>query len=188
MAQQIGIFGGTFDPIHHGHLILARAAIEAFQLDSIIFVPAALNPHKDDPGTAPGFLRLEMIRAAIEGEKHFRVSDQELRRDPPSYTIDTVEQIAAQNPQAALYLIIGADNARKLPTWHRYDELAKLVRFIVLDRPGCADLLPGALSLARLLDISATDIRNRLAKNLSIRYLVPESVRAIIETHKLYTR
>ncbi len=186
MAQKIGIFGGTFDPIHHGHLILARAAIEKFQLDCIIFVPAALNPHKCEPGAAPGFLRMEMLRAAIDGEKHFTVSDLELRRDPPSYTIETVENIATQNPGATLHLLIGGDNASKLPTWHRYNDLAKLVQFILLNRPGSSHEIPGFLHLDRLFDISATEIRNRVAKNLSIRYLVPESVRAIIETHKLY--
>jgi nicotinate-nucleotide adenylyltransferase len=187
MAHKIGIFGGTFDPVHHGHLILARTAAEEFGLDKVVLVPAALNPHKSEPGAAPGFLRLEMLRAATEGESLFEIDDQELRRDAPSYTIDTVEAWRLREPGSAIFLLIGGDNVIDLPAWHRYEDLRALIRFIVLDRPGNDCALAGASFLDRPVDISATEIRNRVAKQRSIRYLVPDSVRALIETHNLYS-
>src|ERR1700704_1776922 len=131
--RKIGIYGGTFDPIHHGHLILARQACEELSLDQLIFVPAALSPFKK-AAHASGDARLSMLRAAIEGQAGFSADDCELKRPPPSYSIDTVLQIREREPKAELCWLIGADNVGALSKWHRFEELRKLVQFVVLDR------------------------------------------------------
>ncbi len=189
-TERIGIYGGTFDPVHCGHLILARDAVELLGLSRMIFVPAGLSPHKlgRAPG-APGEVRLEMLRAAVAGETVFEVDPCELGRAGPSYTIDTIRTLRARLPGAALHYLIGADNVPELHTWHRIDELRALVTFVVFrrrvfDAPAPA---PGAFpSLDRVLDLSSTEIRNRVASGRSIRYLVPETVAAVIDAHGLY--
>ena len=184
--KKIGIYGGTFDPIHHGHLILSRQACEEHGFDQLIFVPAALSPFKKNPAHASGQLRLEMLWAAIERQKDFVADDCELKRPPPSYSIDTVLQIRERDPNAKLFWLIGADNVNGLSKWHRFDALEKLVQFIVLDR-GCAGKSEhGYPVVQRNIDISATDIRNRVASGRSIRYLVPQAVEEIIRREKLY--
>lgn len=182
--MKIAIYGGTFDPIHHGHLILAREARERLGLDKIIFVPAAVSPFKVNTA-ASGELRLSMLRAAIEDEPGFAIDDCELRRPPPSYTIDTVNEIAKRENAAEIYCLIGDDNVRDLPKWHRADELKNMVRFIVLDRTGNA-VSHNFSTIGRKIDISATEIRKRVASGQSIRYLVPSAVEKIIRQQKLY--
>ena len=181
---KIGIYGGTFDPIHHGHLILAREARERLGLDKLIFVPARIAPHKRAP-FASAELRLSMLRAAVEGEKGLEVDDCELRRAPPSYTIDTVESVQRREPGAEIYYLIGEDNLAGLGNWRQFDRLQKIVRFVVLDRTG-AEATHGYPVIARKIDISATGIRKRVASGQSIRYLVPESVEEIIRRNNLY--
>ncbi len=187
---RIGIYGGTFDPVHHGHLILARDAIEQLGLDRMIFVPAARSPHKLDraPG-ASGEARREMLRAAVAGEPTFEVDPCELGRAGPSYTVDTVLALRARLPDAQLHYLIGADNLPLLHTWHRIDELRALVRFVVFHRRLPDASAPGTEpfpTLDRVLDLSSTEIRNRVASGRSIRYLVPEAVAAVIDAHGLY--
>lgn len=183
--KRVAIFGGTFDPIHHGHLILAREAIEALRLDRLIFVPAAASPHKvDATATAPD-ARLEMLRAALEGESEFRLEDMELQRPPPSYSIDTVEVLRFREPTAEFFFLIGEDNVAGLATWHRFDELSKMVQFVVLSR-SALQTEHAYPTIRRHLDISATDIRNRVATGRSIRYLVPPAVERIIRDRRLY--
>jgi nicotinate-nucleotide adenylyltransferase len=182
--RKIGIYGGTFDPIHHAHLILAREALETLALEKIIFVPAAVSPHKDPP-CASAEMRLSMLRAAIEGEEKFELDDCELRRRPPSYSIDTVEQIRTRESGAAIYFLIGEDNVAGLATWHRFDDLQKLVHFIALDRTGMKTKHPYDV-VHRNIDILATDVRNRVASGQSIRYLVPPAVEEIIRRENLY--
>ena len=193
MSQSIGIYGGTFDPVHHGHLILARDAVEQLGLSHLIFVPAAISPHKlvSVPG-ANGAQRLAMLRAAIIGEPRFAVDPCELDRPGPSYTVDTLLDLRRRLPAGtALWYLIGEDNVAKLDTWHRAAELVTLATFVVFrrtDRP--VPVHPAAKTsfpvLERRVDLSATEIRKRVAAGLSIRYLVPESVAAIIETEPLY--
>jgi nicotinate-nucleotide adenylyltransferase len=184
--KKIGIYGGTFDPIHHGHLILSRQACEELKLDQLIFVPAALSPFKKDPAKASGELRLSMLRAAIQGQKDFIADDCELQRPPPSYSIDTVLKIRERDPNAELFWLIGADNVSGLKKWHRFDALEKLVQFIVLDR-GCAEEAAHKYPVVRRnIDISSTEIRNRVASGRSIRYLVPHAVEEIIRREQLY--
>ena len=182
--MKIGIYGGTFDPIHHGHLILAREAREIFGLEKIIFVPAAVAPCKELP-VASAEARLSMLRIAIEGEAGFNADDCELRRPAPSYTIDTVKEIRAREGEVELYYLIGEDNVSALGKWHRFDELKKSVRFIVLDRTA-AKPNHAYPCVHRRIDISATEIRKRVASGQSIRYFVPQAVEEIIRREKLY--
>ena len=183
--KNIGIFGGTFDPIHHGHLILARDAVEQLQLETVIFIPAAISPHKLEwEPTAPG-IRLEMLRTAIADEPLFTLDTMELERGAPSYSIVTVEACRARDPDAVFYFLVGEDNVTRLHTWHRFAELKEMVQFIVLDRTGL-ETEHAYPVISRHVDISATDIRNRVASGHSIRYLVPPAVEKIIHDRQLY--
>ena len=185
LKKKIAIYGGTFDPVHHAHLILARQAIETLHLDKVILVPAAISPLKKSAPVASGEVRLEMLQAAIKGEPEFEANECELLRPPPSYTIDTVEEIRRRECDASVYCLIGEDNVEQLPQWHRFAELEKIVRFVVLDRSGKQPSHSYQL-IHRRIDISATDIRRRVAQHESIRYLVPDSVDQIIQREKLY--
>ena len=188
MGETLGIFGGTFDPVHLGHLILARDAVEQFGLTRLIFVPATINPHKLARGgpAAPADARLAMLHAAIAGEPRFSVDDCELRRTGPSFTFDTVRELHARWPAAEWIYFIGADNVAELPAWHRIDELRALVRFAVFQRGD--EAADGFLTVAtRRIDISATEIRTRLTAGHPVRYLVPEAVATIISARRLYS-
>jgi len=182
---KIAIYGGTFDPIHHGHLILARDALETLSLDKVIFVPARVSPFRKAAPVARDEIRLLMIQAAIEKEPGFALDDCELRRPPPSYTIDTVEQIRRLKGDTTIYCLIGEDNVGKLKKWRRFSDLEKMVRFVVLDR---TTQQPSHVYpvIRRKIDISATEIRKRVATGRSIRYFVPSAVEEIIYREKLY--
>jgi nicotinate-nucleotide adenylyltransferase len=183
--MRITLYGGTFDPIHHGHLILARDALEELNLERVIFIPAALSPHKlASTPTAPD-IRRQMLAAAIAGEPRFELDDLELDRVGPSFTIDTVESVRARLPGAKLFYLIGGDNVAQLHTWRRIDELRELVQFVVFDR-GAETAPHNFPTLRRRIDISATEIRRRVARDESIRYLVPEPVRLLIGQNHLY--
>ena len=185
LKKKIAIYGGTFDPVHNAHLILAREAIETLGLDKVILVPAAISPLKKSAPVASGEVRLEMLQAAIKGEPEFEANECELLRPPPSYTIDTVEEIRRRECDASVYCLIGEDNVEQLPQWHRFAELEKIVCFVVLDRSGKQPSHSYQL-INRRIDISATEIRRRVAQHESIRYLVPDSVDQIIQLEKLY--
>ena len=184
-SKKIGIFGGTFDPIHHAHLILARDALEALDLEQVIFVPAAASPHKLDQKLAPPDARLEMLRAALESEPGFACDPMELERSSPSYAVETIEAFHQRDPEAELFYLIGEDNVGRLKTWHRFADLSQMVQFVVLDRSGEKTEHPYR-AIRRHLDISATNIRNRVASGHSIRYLVPPAVEEIIRDRELY--
>ena len=183
--KKIGIYGGTFDPIHYAHLILARDALETLGPDDEIFVPAAISPLKKTAPVASGELRLAMLRAVIKGEPKFVVDDCELRRPPPSYAIDTVEEVRQGHKHTAIYCLIGEDNVQTLKKWHRFAELEKMINFVILDRKGQPPTSSYPL-IDRKIDISATEIRTRVASGRSIRYLVPPAVEEIIRREKLY--
>jgi nicotinate-nucleotide adenylyltransferase len=184
-SMRIALYGGSFDPIHHGHLILAREALESLELDRVFFIPAAISPHKPGRPPASARLRAQMVAAAIADEPGFEMEECELFREGPSYSVETVEFFQARWPDAELIYLIGYDNVAQLHTWRRIEDLQRIARFAVFDR-GHSDRLHGMPTLSRRLDISATEIRERVARGASIRYLVPESVRLMIERHQLY--
>lgn len=190
----IGLYGGSFDPVHLGHLLIARDTLEQFGLSRMIFLPAAISPHKlgREPG-ATGEDRLAMLRAAVAGEDRFMVDPCELGRTGPSYTVDTVRALRPRLPEGTrLLYLIGEDNVPALGTWHRIDELRTLVEFVVCRRhaPGgstsTTTTAPGFPVVERWVDISSTEIRKRVAAGRSIRYLVPPGVEEIITARKLY--
>ena len=182
--KKIGIYGGTFDPIHHAHLILAREAREILALEKIIFVPAAISPGKDSP-VASAEMRLSMLRAAIKGETGLVVDECELNRSPPSYTIDTAREIRRREADSEIYYLIGEDNLSGLASWHCFEQLQKMVRVVILDRTG-TQTNHSYQVVHRRIDISATEIRKRIASGRSIRYLVPPAVEEIIRRSNLY--
>lgn len=183
-SNTLALYGGTFDPIHHGHLLLARDAVERLGAEKVIFIPAAISPHKLHLAPSAAEARRAMIAAAIKGEPCFVLDDRELSREGPSFTIDTVEAIHAENPGKRLLYLLGSDNLAALETWHRIGDLRRLVDFVVLRRDGAVS--EAEAGVPRRIDISSTEIRDRIARGASIRYLVPESVRALIESLPLY--
>ncbi len=199
---RLGLFGGTFNPVHTGHLILAQCAYEAFELSRVLFIPSATPPHKDNGALLPAAHRVAMLENALEGDLRFEVCDIELQRGGTSYAIDTVKALAQRYPEAELAFIIGADSLLELHAWYRVEELLPLCRFVTLARPrhDLTALHPEDLQLPppwgeRLLrdvvvgcqvDISSTMIRHRVAEGMSIRYLVPPAVEMYITEHRLY--
>lgn len=194
-VERVGIFGGTFDPVHLGHLILAEAALEQLDLDRILFIPAAISPFKQDrPPGASAEQRLRMLRLATAVEPRFEVDDRELRREGPSYTIDTVRSLMGDHPGVRFLLLIGSDNLPEFNGWHDASELGNLVDIAVLDRGGDPDAAnaPGAAVarefpvVRRRIDLSSTEIRERLAAGLSVRFMVPPAVYDVIMTEHPY--
>ena len=185
--MRLALYGGTFDPIHHGHLVLARDALEVLKLDRVIFIPTALSPHKLATNPAPTSVRHEMLVSALADEPGFDLDESEIQAPGPNYAIDTVERLRVRHPKAHFFYLIGADNLRELHTWRRIDDLRCLVEFVAFGR-GAADEehSAGFQVLPRRIDISATEIRTRVARGESIRYLVPEPVRSLIAAHHLY--
>ena len=183
--MRIGIYGGTFDPVHHGHLILAKQALEEFKLDRLVFVPAAESPFKIHNHTTPPADRLAMLQLAIASENRLSVDPIEIERGGISYSIDTVKMFRSRDPGAELFFLVGEDNAYRLTEWHRFEELKKLVYFVVLSRSEEFQS-PEYPVVQRRIEISSTEIRNRVANQESITYLVPESVKHYIEQNQLY--
>ncbi|MBP3966148.1 nicotinate-nucleotide adenylyltransferase [Paenibacillus sp. DLE-14] len=192
---KVGFMGGTFDPIHYGHLLAAESAREACGLDEVWFIPAGHPPLKENGPLADGQTRLEMVYRAIDFQPHFRGMDVELEREGTSYTIDTVKSLMELYPDREFSIIIGSDRVNDLPQWHQINELAALVRFIGVRRAGeelKVDALPAflqeRLSIIEMpqIGISSTDIRNRRAQGRSIRFLVPEKVYSFIRRNGLY--
>jgi nicotinate-nucleotide adenylyltransferase len=183
--QKIGLFGGSFDPIHLGHLILARDAMEQLGLAKVIFIPANISPHKLEHPPAPAKTRCDMVAAAIQGEPGFELDDCEVAREGVSYAVDTVRLMIQRNPEAEFFYFIGEDNLPALHTWKEIDELRRLATFVVLARGG-APRVEGFPVVTRHIDISSTDIRKRIARGLSVRYLLPDKTCEIIQRLGLY--
>jgi nicotinate-nucleotide adenylyltransferase len=187
---RLGIYGGTFDPVHLGHLILARDALEQLKLDAVLFTPARRSPFKSREPGASDVQRVAMLRLALKGREKFWLSRCELDRPTPSYAVDTAQEIGEAFPRAELLWLIGADQLPDLKKWHRVGELRALVTFGVLPRSGLAPrrLPAGVLGLPRprQVDISATEIRDRVKSRLPIDHLVPAPVAAYIARHRLY--
>lgn len=191
----IGLLGGTFDPIHLGHLALAESAREEFGLAGVVFIPAARPPHKPGVVMAPARERLRMVEIATDGNPYFSVSTVEIERTGPSYTVDTLIGLRRQQPAVDWCLIVGSDALVEIPTWHDYGRLLSLVRILAAARPGTPLAFPPEIDAgaARIelfyppsLDISATLIRQRIRDGLSVRYLVPDEVIAYLTARRLY--
>ena len=200
IGQKIGIMGGTFDPIHLGHLTTAENVREGYALDKVLFIPAASPPHKQHQQVTPAMYRYRMTVLATEDNPHFMVSPLEMQRSGPSYSIDTVHELIERfGASTQFYFIAGADAIQELPTWERITELLRLCHFIAVSRPGTVPNLGelrarfGSLveehihSLpAPKLEISSTDVRNRVRQGRSIRYIVPAAVAQYIYREGLY--
>ena len=187
--MKIGILGGTFNPIHIGHLILAQEVQEKLRLDRIIFVPTYLPPHKDNSDIAPAAARLEMIESAIGGNKYFSVSDIEIKRDGRSYTIDSLKEFKKLYPADELYFITGSDLLKYLDDWKDLAEIIQMVKFVVATRPGYSlNAIPSYISTVaiRAVDVSAFEIRRCVKENKSFRYLVTDTVFDYINQKGLY--
>ena len=189
--MKLGLYGGSFDPVHLGHLLVAQAAREELGLDRVCFIPAAQSPFKPDAQPAPAAARLQMLRLALAGRTFCDVDDQEIVRGGVSYTIDTLRDYARRFPQAQLYYLIGADHAALLPKWRTADELAKLAEFLVIPRPGGGEApLPPPFRGRTLrgfpLGVSSSQIRARMKAGLPVDLLVPPGVAEAIRNHRLY--
>ena len=189
--EHLGLFGGSFDPIHLGHLLVAQAAREELNLRRLFFIPAAQSPFKPDQPPTPANERLRLLRLALAGEPWCELDEQEIERGGVSYTIDTLRDYARRFPQAQLYYLIGADHVAQLPKWRNADELARLAQFVALPRPGQAETPFPAPFRGRTLKgfpvgISASEIRARVKQGLSIQHLVPAAVAEAVRNNGLY--
>ena len=189
--QRIGLFGGSFDPVHLGHLLVAQAAREELDLARLFFIPAAQSPFKPDSQPTPALERLRLLRLALAGKTWCEIDEQEVRRGGVSYTIDTVRDYTGRFPEAQLFYLIGADHLPQLPKWRAAQDLAGLVEFVVIPRPGQAEQpFPAPFrgrSLAGFpLGISSSQIRARMKAGLPINHLVPDAVAEAICNNRLY--
>jgi nicotinate-nucleotide adenylyltransferase len=200
--NRLGIFGGSFDPVHYGHLLLGETCREQCSLERVLFIPAARPPHKQDDELASAQDRIEMLKLAMAGYERFEISTIEIDRGGVSYSVDTVSALAGQHPEAELFFLMGADSLVDLPTWREPDRLCELAVPLVVRRAGSPE--PDFASLADLVDrtrldeirrhqvempiveLSSSDIRSCVAAGRSIRYRTPRAVQKYIENHKLY--
>jgi nicotinate-nucleotide adenylyltransferase len=210
MMQPIGLFGGTFDPLHYGHLRTAFELWQVLRLAEVRFMPTGSPPHREEP-LAPAQLRLDMVRAAVADQPAFVVDDREVRRAGVSYSVDTLTELRAENPKRSLCLILGMDAFLGLPNWHRWRDLLDLAHVVVAHRPGWRAPTMGPLGEVMVdrgtgsvrdlheqlggriyvhavtqLEISSTDLRQLIAAGRDPRYIVPEEVRRIIRETKCY--
>ncbi len=197
--KKIGILGGTLDPIHLGHLIIAQYAMEELGLEKVLFMPSGNPPHKNISDIVSAAYRKDMINLAIKDNDNFLFSDFELKRQGTIYTSDTLKMFLDKNKNTEIYFIMGADSVLSIETWHEPDKIFKLCKVVVADRDYNLELLKKQkiyleekyradiiLINSPLISISSTDIRNRIKSNHSIRYLVPDEVKYYIEKNELY--
>jgi nicotinate-nucleotide adenylyltransferase len=200
--MRIGVFGGAFDPVHYGHLILAEQCREQARLDQVWFIPAARHPFKAETTAAPFDRRVEMIHLAIAGHAAFRVDEIEKHRPGLSYTADTLDELHTLHPDNELFLLVGSDTLAELPTWHAPERIVRAAPFVVMQRPGSAvptvESLRAGIGLSAdeslrmqlvevpLIDLSSRDIRRRVVEGRTIRYMLPRAVEVYIAEKKLY--
>jgi nicotinate-nucleotide adenylyltransferase len=189
--MKLGLFGGSFDPVHLGHLLVAQAAMEELELNRLFFIPAAQSPFKPEHQPAPAPLRLQLLRLALAGKTSCEVDDREIRRGGVSYTVETLRDYRQRFPQAELFYLIGADNAAKLNAWRDAAELAKLAEFVALPRPGgAATVFPppfrGRMLKGFPLGVSSSEIRARVKTGLPVDHLVPPFVAEAIRAAQFY--
>jgi nicotinate-nucleotide adenylyltransferase len=196
--RRIGLFGGTFDPPHVGHLVLAECARDRLGLDEVRFIPAGQPPHKRSHPVSPCARRVAMVRLAVRGNPGFVVSTIEARRSGPSFTVGTLRRVASETPRARIYLLMGADSLDEFPTWREPEAILSLATLAVAGRPGAPGRSPrrsksplrGRGRIAWLdnaeIDVSSSRVRARVRAGHSVRYLVPDAVAAYIARHRLY--
>ena len=188
--MKVGIFGGTFDPPHFGHLIAAQDAYAELALDKIVFIPARIPPHKQLENVTAAAVRLEMIQAATAGDERFEVSDVELRRTGPSFTVDTLRELRQTRSGDAFFLLLGVDQVQEFQTWREPQRILENAELVMLARGGIEDVPEGdilhkTVQVTRV-DVSSTLIRERVRAGRPIRYLVPAAVEKIIADERLY--
>ena len=189
--QKIGLFGGSFDPVHLGHLLVAQAAREELGLDRLFFIPAAQSPFKPGSKTAPNADRLRLLRLSLAGNTWCEVDEQELQRGGVSYTVETVRDYSRRFTGTQLFYIIGADHVQKLPSWREANELARLTEFVVVPRPGESEpLFPkpfrGHVLKGFPLGISSSQIRQRIKAGQPVDHLVPAAVAEALRISSFY--
>ncbi|MFN0056453.1 MAG: nicotinate-nucleotide adenylyltransferase [Planctomycetales bacterium] len=198
--MRIGIFGGTFDPVHYGHLLAAEQCRERCQLDEVWFLPAGRPPHKLSQTIASGSAREEMLKLAIAGHDTFRVDRRELQRSAPSFTVETLAEIHRDHPEQTLFFLMGADSLRDFPTWREPGRILELATLVVVNRPDAplpavtplhealGEVAAGGIEVVTIpgVDISSSDIRRRVLAGETIRYMTPRAVECYIQTHGLY--
>jgi len=200
--MRLGLFGGSFDPVHYGHLLLAECCREQGGLEQVWFLPAAAPPHKLDRTLTPAEARIEMLELAVTSHQAFAVNRYEVDRGGVSYTVDTVRHFRGQDPEGELFLLMGSDMLYDLPQWRQADQICRLAIPMVVSRPGAGPpdfaCLAGLASPERVklfvehqvempqIDLSSREIRRRVGAGLSIRYQTPRAVEMYIESHGLY--
>ncbi|MGD6853699.1 nicotinate-nucleotide adenylyltransferase [Bacillus infantis] len=186
--KRIGILGGTFNPPHHGHLLIANEVLHSLSLDKVWFMPNQDPPHKKKSWAASDQARVEMLELAIEGHPRFEIQTIEMERGGPSYTYDTMKLLKEQNKDTVFYFIIGADMIEYLPKWHKINDLLELAVFAGVGRPSYNSRTdyPVVPVDVPQMDVSSSMIRERLSQGETVRYLMPESVRKYIEENRLY--
>ena len=188
VVMRVGILGGTFDPIHIGHLIAASSVYEALNLDSVVFIPAGDPWQKRDRDLSPGQQRLEMVKLATENDARFQVSDVEIARSGPTYAVDTVREWKRVNPSDELFWIVGSDALSGIPSWHEWEALVSEVTIVAVNRVGQNDSVPFDFVSVDMPEvrISATELRDRFTNGLDTQYLVPKNVSQYISDQGLY--
>lgn len=189
--RNLALFGGSFDPVHLGHLLIAQTAREELSLDRLFFIPAAQSPFKPDRQPTAAATRLRLLRLALAGQEWCEIDDQEIRRGGVSYTIDTVQDYALRFPGAKLYYLVGGDHVGQLPKWRQAAELARLAEFVVIARPGEPEtVFPAPFRGRRLtgfpVAISSSQIRERMRTGRPIGHLVPPAVAEALANNQLY--
>ena len=200
--MRLGLYGGSFDPVHYGHLLLAECCLEALALDEVWLIPAATAPHKQGQQPAAAKHRLQMIELALAGHEQIRASSIEIDRGGVSYTVETLTEVHTLHPQATLFLLMGADSLRDLPTWREPARICQLAIPAVVRRGSAAEpdfsvltpfvsaerlaIIPSAQVQMPLIELSSTDLRERAATGQSLRFRTPRAVEKYIETHGLY--
>ena len=188
VVMRVGILGGTFDPIHIGHLIAASSVYEALNLDSVVFIPAGDPWQKRDRDLSPGQQRLEMVKLATENDARFQVSDVEIARSGPTYAVDTVREWQRLNPSDELFWIVGSDALSGIPSWHEWEAFVSEVTIVAVNRVGQNDSVPFDFVSVDMPEvrISATELRDRFTNGLDTQYLVPKNVSQYISDQGLY--
>lgn len=198
--MRMGVFGGTFDPVHYGHLLVAETCREELSLDQVRFIPAAVPPHKLDEKITDGHARADMLKLAVSGYPEFVVDRRELKRTGPSFTVDTLSELQAEFPKTKIFFLMGADSLRDLLTWRNPTRIAQLATLVACNRPGLPaiqhsqivewvgeEIAPSVISLQIPgTDLSATDLRDRARSGRSLRFRTPRAVETYIQQNAIY--